>query len=164
MTVAPTVLTPPSGWTALVTHNGPSDGYGIEWVASPEARLAPGATLAAYSIGLLPFVLLAVLMALGFFALTGRRAYRMVQENATLRLAEQRQNHLLRVLIENTGEGFWFIDNQARTVDANPAMCQMLGQPREALLGRSIFDFVNAENRAVFELELARRAAGSTAG
>ncbi len=106
----------------------------------------------------------AVLAALGFFALTGRRAYRMVQENATLRLAEQRQNHLLRVLIENTGEGFWFIDNQARTVDANPAMCHMLGQPREALLGRSIFDFVDADNRAIFARELARRAAGSTAG
>ena len=114
--------------------------------------------------GVPPVMGVAVLMALGFFALTGRRAHRMVRENAALRLAEGRQNHLLRVLIETTSEGFWFIDNQACTVDANPAMCQILGQPRDALVGRSIFDFVDDANRAIFERELARRASGSTGG
>jgi len=114
--------------------------------------------------GVPPLMGLAVLLALGFFALTGRRAHRMVRENAALRLAESRQNHLLRVLIENTSEGFWFIDNQACTVDTNPAMCQILGQPHAALLGRSIFDFVDDANRAIFERELARRAAGATGG
>jgi len=114
--------------------------------------------------GVPPVMGVAVLMALGFFALTGRRAHRMVRENAALRLAESRQNHLLRVLIENTSEGFWFIDNQACTVDANPAMCQILGQPRAALTGRSIFDFVDDANRSIFERELARRASGSTGG
>ncbi len=114
--------------------------------------------------GVPPVVGLAVLLALGFFTLTGRRAYRLVCENVALRSAEARQNHLLRVLIETTSEGFWFIDNQARTVDANPAMCQILGQPRGALLGRSIFDFVDSDNRAIFERELARRACGSGGG
>ena len=50
MTVQPQLLTPPTGWNAIVTHNGPSDGFGIEWVAStPAARLAPGNSLAGFS-------------------------------------------------------------------------------------------------------------------
>lgn len=50
MTVQPQLLTPPTGWNAIVTHNGPSDGFGIEWVAStPAARLAPGDSLAGFS-------------------------------------------------------------------------------------------------------------------
>ncbi len=106
----------------------------------------------------------AVLLALVFFALIGRRAHRMVRENSTLRLAEARQNHLLRLLINTTSEGFWFADNQGVTVDANPAMCQMLGLPREALVGRSIFDFVDADNHAIFARELALRASGASSG
>ena len=111
-----------------------------------------------------PLMGLAVLLALGFFALIGRRAHRLVRENITLRLAESRQNHLLRVLIQTTGEGFWFIDNQGITVDVNPAMCQMLGQPRQALVGRSIHDFVDAENSAIFTREMARRASVGASG
>lgn len=106
----------------------------------------------------------AVLLALVFFALIGRRAHRMVRENSLLRLTDARQNHLLRVLIDNTSEGFWFIDNQGRTVDANPAMCQLLGQPLDRVVGRSIYDFVDDANRAVFERELAHRAAGQGSG
>ena len=106
----------------------------------------------------------AVLLALGFFTLVGRRAHRMVRENTLLRLADARQNHLLRLLIDNTNQGYWFVDNQGRTLDANPAMCQLLGQPLAALLGRSIYDFVDDTNRAVFARELARRTAGEGGG
>ena len=47
----------PTGWTAIVTHNGPpndqgapwTDGYGILWTANtPQDRLLPGATLAGF--------------------------------------------------------------------------------------------------------------------
>jgi len=132
--------------------------FGVPAMAALALRLMANAQ------GVPPIMGVAVLLALGFFSLTGRRAHRMVRENVALRLAEGRQNHLLRVLIETTSEGFWFIDNQARTVDANPAMCQILGQPRSALRGRSIFDFVDDANRAIFERELQRRAGGSSGG
>jgi PAS domain S-box-containing protein len=73
-------------------------------------------------------------------------------------LAEQRR--MLSLLIENSEQGFWFIDNALRTTDANPAMCRMLRIEREALLGRTIYDFVDAENEAVFREQVRRRTEG----
>ncbi|MCB1997461.1 MAG: PAS-domain containing protein, partial [Rhodoferax sp.] len=66
----------------------------------------------------------------------------------------------LEVLLQQTEEGFWFIDNAHRTTDANPAMCRMLGLSRDALLGRTIWEFVDAENEAVFRAQVARRDVG----
>jgi PAS domain S-box-containing protein len=141
--------------------------FGVPTMAALALRLAlgpDGGLPPVAGIGVPVLMGGAVLLALGFFALVGRRAHRMVRENTLLRLADARQNHLLRVLIGTTSEGFWFIDNQGRTVDANPAMCRMLGRPLAAVVGRSIYDFVDAANRAVFEQELARRAQGLGGG
>ena len=50
MTIAPTSVLAPSGWTALVTNNGTGDGYGIQWTAnSATSALIPGSTLRASS-------------------------------------------------------------------------------------------------------------------
>lgn len=50
MPSAPSAIQTPSGWISITTHHGPTDGYGIEWIAtSPAARLAPGATLAGFA-------------------------------------------------------------------------------------------------------------------
>jgi PAS domain S-box-containing protein len=84
------------------------------------------------------------------------------RKRTDLALAEK--HRLLTLLIATTSEGFWFVDTQAVTTDANPAMCQILGRPREALIGKSIFDFVDADNRAVFAEEIARRAQGVAGG
>ncbi len=67
---------------------------------------------------------------------------------------------MLALLLENTEEGFWFIDNELATTDANPAMCRMLGLTRAEVLGRTIFDFVDDENAAIFRHHVALRAAG----
>jgi PAS domain S-box-containing protein len=68
----------------------------------------------------------------------------------------------LDLLLRNTDEGFWFIDNEHRTTDANRAMCRMLGLPREALLGRPIWDFVDTANAEVFRRQVALRAQGQS--
>ena len=40
----------PTGWNAVITHNSPADGYGIQWVAaSPAAALQPGQTFTTFS-------------------------------------------------------------------------------------------------------------------
>ncbi len=52
------------------------------------------------------------------------------------RLAEKQQ--LLSVMQQTTPLGFWFVDAQGITTDANPALCELLSLPREQLLGRSI--------------------------
>ena len=41
---SPTNLQPPAGWTAKVTHDSTTDGYGIQWVTTG-AGLTPGAPL-----------------------------------------------------------------------------------------------------------------------
>ena len=74
---------------------------------------------------------------------------------------EQRMRALVQ---ESTEQGFWTIDNELRTTDANPAMCRMLGLPREQLLGRSIYDFVDEANAEVFRRHARLRALGQAEG
>ena len=81
------------------------------------------------------------------------------------RRSEQALQHnrgMLALLLQSTEEGVWFIDNQQLTTDANPAMCRLLGVPLEALIGRSIYEFVDAENEVIFRQQVARRAQGLT--
>ena len=65
-------------------------------------------------------------------------------------------------LLESTHEGFWFIDLEKRTTDVNPAMCRILGRPREEIIGKSIMDFVNDANADIFRDQIARRFEGQT--
>lgn len=46
-----------------------------------------------------------------------------------------------RHFIEVTSEGFWLVDPAERTVQANPALCEMLGYTLEEMLGRQPLDF-----------------------
>jgi PAS domain S-box-containing protein len=86
----------------------------------------------------------------------------LLRRSEALRQAAERTQRHLTSLIAATHEGYWFIDTEARTVDLNPAMCRMLGSTREAMLGRTIWEFVDAENLAVFQREIAARREGKT--
>ena len=70
------------------------------------------------------------------------------------------QQHLMNSLLERTHEGFWFIDLDAITTDVNPAMCQILGRPREDIIGKNIFQFVDAENEKVLRHQIEQRKKG----
>ena len=79
------------------------------------------------------------------------------------RTRELRENQMVMSnLLSTTQEGFWFIDNDTNTIDLNPAMCRILGRSREEVIGRSIFDYVDEENAAIFHREIAARKAGKT--
>jgi len=67
---------------------------------------------------------------------------------------------VLEQLFEVTQEGFWHIDSNAVTLDVNPAMCHLLGYPREEIIGRSIFDFVDPANAKIFDQEILARTQG----
>jgi len=73
-------------------------------------------------------------------------------------LAEKQR--MLALLLQSTEQGFWFIDNDLRTTDANPALCRMLGRSREALLGHDIYEFVDEANAAIFRHHVEERARG----
>ena len=87
--------------------------------------------------------------------ITGRKA-------AEASLAERQRT--LALLLENTEQGFWFIDNELRTTDANPAMCNMLGLSLPQMMGRGIYEFVDDENAATFRQHVALRQQGHADG
>lgn len=68
----------------------------------------------------------------------------------------------LRTLFDTSNEGIWLIDTRQVTTDLNPAMAAILGLPREAVLGRTIFEFVDATNEAIFHEQSRRRREGAT--
>ena len=111
------------------------------------------------------------LLLLCLLAMTGRRLSRArlaLATNLNGREAAQRalaaQQRQLALVQEHTSLGFWAIDNQWRTTDANPAMCRMLGQARAQVLGRSIYDFVDEANALIFRHHAARRDNGVAEG
>ena len=74
------------------------------------------------------------------------------------------QQRMLSLLQQRTEQGFWFIDNQQRTTDVNPAMCRMLRNVRANLLGRSIFEFVDERNAEIFRAGARDRERGQASG
>ena len=62
------------------------------------------------------------------------------------RLAEKQQ--LLTVMQQTTQLGFWFVDAQGITTDANPALCELLGLPRDQVVGRGIQALVDSDYAA----------------
>jgi PAS domain S-box-containing protein len=82
------------------------------------------------------------------------------QNRAEAALAES--EHRIRRILETANEGFWFVDNATVTLAANPAMCSILGRPQEEIIGRKIFDFVDEENRRIFEAQLEERKKGKS--
>lgn len=72
------------------------------------------------------------------------------------------RERLLARLLDTTREGYWSIDSQGITLDLNPAMSKILGQPRDSIIGHSIFDFVDETNGQIFRHEIARRRRGES--
>ena len=88
----------------------------------------------------------------------GEAARRAVGQAAEAEQALADQHRLLRQLLASTDEGFWFLDRQGRSTDLNPAMARLLGQPREAVLGREVTDFLEEADRARMREQMARSA------
>lgn len=75
---------------------------------------------------------------------------------ARLRESERR----VRRIIESTQEGFVMVDADHRITEVNDAMCAMLETTRDALVGRSVFEFVDAANRRTLDEQIGKRQAG----
>lgn len=82
------------------------------------------------------------------------RSLQAAQE--ALRASEQRY----RTIIETAEEGVWAIDAQARTTLVNPKMAEILGYSVEEMLGRSLFDFMDAAAQDEAKAYLGRRKEG----
>ncbi len=65
-----------------------------------------------------------------------------------------------RRTVETASEGIWQVDSEHRTVYVNARLAEMLGYSEAEMLGRSVFDFTDAEGRIIAEGSLARRKQG----
>jgi diguanylate cyclase (GGDEF)-like protein/PAS domain S-box-containing protein len=63
-----------------------------------------------------------------------------------LRASEERY----RRIVETAYEGIWVIDAQNMTTFVNPRLAEMLGWTVEEMVGRPLFDFLDADARATF--------------
>jgi two-component system, sensor histidine kinase and response regulator len=76
--------------------------------------------------------------------------------------ALQENEYFLKTILATTNEGFWWVNNEGRTLSVNDTMCQFLGRPREDIVGRTVFEFLDAENDAMMKEQLERRSTGQT--
>ncbi|NJL09317.1 MAG: PAS domain S-box protein [Calothrix sp. SM1_7_51] len=74
------------------------------------------------------------------------------ERNAALDAKKQSES-LFRAIFERSSIGIGLADMKARIVDVNPALCQMLGYPREELCGQQFADYLSFEERKL-NLEL----------
>ncbi len=54
----------------------------------------------------------------------------------------------------------WILDAEARTTYVNKKMAEMLGYSREEIIGKSVRDFTDEKDKAVFEMNMKRRRQG----
>lgn len=66
----------------------------------------------------------------------------------------------IRQILESTQEGFVQVDTNRCLIEANPSFCEMLGRPRDELLGHPLVRFLAPESIAVYEAEMLKRAEG----
>jgi PAS domain S-box-containing protein len=144
------------------------------------AALVLGLASRAEGAGAAPWVMAALFM--GVTVAGAVRGQRAVREGVRLRLAADGraeqvretaaradgarrqladQHQLMGQMLQTTQQGFWFIDGPGRTTELNPAMAQLLGRPRETVLGQPITAFFSGDDLAVLQRELAARAGGS---
>jgi two-component system, sensor histidine kinase and response regulator len=88
--------------------------------------------------------------------------FRDITERKKAEDALQEREYRLKTILTTSNEGFWGVDNDARTLAVNHAMCEILGRSEEEILGRTVFEFLDEENLAIMREQLRRRARGET--
>lgn len=68
----------------------------------------------------------------------------------------QEQEERLRQIIATSNDGFWLIDTNLLTKDVNQALCDMLGYPREHIIGRRLSEFVHPMDMEIYSEQASR--------
>ncbi|WP_175551129.1 PAS domain-containing protein [Spirulina major] len=70
------------------------------------------------------------------------------------KLAFQEKTQHYQAIVETASEGIWLIDMNNRTLFVNQRMAEMLGYDIEEMRGRSIFEFMDEEGKAIAHKQL----------
>ncbi len=130
------------------------DSYLALRVTAPSGR-AGGIILALHDAPTadLPKEMVAVL------ALLARRvSSEFEREHAEVALRESEARY--RRIVDTCLEGVWGVDRDGHTSFVNTRMATMLGRTPEEMMGRHLFDFMDAAGRAIATVNLARRKSG----
>jgi len=65
-----------------------------------------------------------------------------------------------RQILETASEGIWMFDIDSKTTFANSRIAEMLGYTVEEMLGRSLFDFMDEDDRVLAQTYVERRRRG----
>ncbi|WP_372793614.1 PAS domain S-box protein [Lutibacter sp.] len=68
----------------------------------------------------------------------------------------------LNRILETANEGFWVINTEGLTTKVNPEMSKILECAENEMIGKSIFEFVDDENKKVFTEQLKNRFQGAS--
>ena len=79
-------------------------------------------------------------------------------------IALREKHHVLTLLLQNTEQGFWFIDANGVTTDVNPALCALLGRSRQEIVGHGVYEFFDGADLQVLRDQVAARGLGQTGG
>ncbi|RPJ78495.1 MAG: PAS domain S-box protein, partial [Alphaproteobacteria bacterium] len=83
-----------------------------------------------------------------------------LSERDTLLEALRESEEKYRNIVETANEGIITVDAEARTNYVNEKMAEMLKYNRRDMIGKSICDFVDEENKAILKLNLEKRKQG----
>ena len=83
-----------------------------------------------------------------------------ITDRKRAQLQMEHELELSQQLMANTQEGYWLIGPDGLTIDVNPAMCSILETPREEIIGKTIYDFVDADNAEIFREQIRQRNQG----
>ena len=95
--------------------------------------------------------------ALGHAAAFEGRQSRLEERTRALQESEQR----FKQLVDVAQEGIWVADDRGVITYVNPRMAELLGYQNGAMLGRQVFDFIDAASRAGAQRTLTRPSASS---
>ena len=68
----------------------------------------------------------------------------------------------LQTILSTTSQGFWLIDNEAKTIKVNPRMAEILGVEKWQAVGTSVHDYLNDEQRERHLNVMKNRQAGNS--
>ena len=111
----------------------------------------PGVVLATGSV-----ITLLLAASVGLAQSARRRAHDAEAAQAALRESEAR----FRNIVTTAREGIWTLDFEGRTTYVNPRMSEMLGFTSEEIVGRSLEDFTDEEDRRTTKKIIERLRAG----
>ena len=81
------------------------------------------------------------------------------QRKAAERRIIENEAHI-RSLFETSNEGIWMIDNDGATTEINQSLSQILGREPDTVVGRYLYEFLDAPSKLVFYQQLEKRKKG----